>query len=273
MSDDRRPLRVCVSGATGSVGRLLTLRVLSTPDMQLTSAIARSAAGKTVGQVLGCESDVIIRGSIREALAEDEFDVLVDYTSASAALEIVRTAIASGVHVVAGSSGITAEQYDVLDGDARSRGVGVVHGNFAITATLAQLFAEYAAQVVKSWEIIEYGSQGKIDAVSGTAQELATRLSKFGPPEHLIAPDAFVGDTRSRGANVQGTQVHALRLPGVVFGFEIVFGKSHERLVIRHEAISHAEPYIEGTLLAIRKVSDLVGVQRGLESILKLKFS
>lgn len=268
-----QPIRVCVAGVTGDVGRLLATTILAQQDLSLSSAVARSTAGRSVGDVLACDCDVTIRPSIAEARSKDRFDVLVDYTSARSAFENVRTAVAAGVHVVVGSSGITAEQFDVLDVEAKARRVGVLHGNFAITAVLAQVFAACAARYVKSWEIIEYTHDDKIDAVSGTARELASRLREQGPPQHAIAPDAFVGDSRSRGATVQGTQVHAIRLPGMVFGLEIIFGSSHERLTIRHDAASHAEPYIEGTLLAIRKVATLVGMHRGLESVLDLKFT
>ena len=266
-------ITLCVVGVTGDVGRLLTVEVLAQRDLLLTSAVARSAAGTTVGQTLGCDCAVQIRSSVAEALARDEFDVLVDYTSAKVAFENARAAVAAGVHVVVGSSGITAEQFGSLDAQARERDIGILHGNFAISAVLAQVFAASAARYIRSWEIIEYAHDDKIDAVSGTALELAHRLAPHGPSQHAIGPDAFVGDSRSRGATIQGTQVHAIRLPSMLFGFEILFGGSHERLTIRHEAGSRAAPYIEGTLLAIRKVCSLVGVHRGLESVLDLKLA
>jgi 4-hydroxy-tetrahydrodipicolinate reductase len=40
-------------------------------------------------------------------------------------------------------------------------------------------------------------------------------------------------------------------------------------LSIRHDAGSGAEPYIQGTLLAIREVRNHVGLIRGLDKILK----
>jgi 4-hydroxy-tetrahydrodipicolinate reductase len=266
-------IRVCVAGVTGDVGRLLTAAILEQKDLTLTSAVARSAAGRTVGQTLGRDCAVVIRRSVAEALATDSFDVLVDYTSARAAYENAQAAVGAGKYVVVGSSGITAEQFAQLDVEARSRGVGLLHGNFAITAVLAQVFAAAAARYIKSWEIIEYAHDDKIDAVSGTARELAHRLAQQGPPQHALAPDAFVGDCRSRGATVEGTQVHAVRLPGLVFGFEVLFGRSQERLTIRHEVGSHSEPYIEGTLLAIRNVPALLGLHQGLESVLDLRLS
>jgi len=264
-------IRVCVAGVTGDVGRPLTAAILEQNDLTLTSAVARSAVGRTVGQTLGCDSAVGIRRCVAEAVAADSFDVLVDYTSARVAFENAQTAVHAGKHVVVGSSGITSEQFAQLDGEARSRGVGMLHGNFALTAVLAQVFAVAAARYIKSWEIIEYAHDDKIDAVSGTARELAHRLAQQGPAQHALAPGAFVGDNRSRGATVQGTQVHAVRLPGLVFGFEVLFGRSQERLTIRHEVGNHSEPYIDGTLLAIRKVSALLGLHQGLESVLELQ--
>jgi 4-hydroxy-tetrahydrodipicolinate reductase len=64
--------------------------------------------------------------------------------------------------------------------------------------------------------------------------------------------------------------VHAIRLPGYVIGAEIIFGLPDQRLTIRHNAGSSARPYVDGALLAIRKVSTLVGLHRGLDTVLDL---
>ena len=57
-------------------------------------------------------------------------------------------------------------------------------------------------------------------------------------------------------------------MPGYVIGVEVVFGANDERLTIRHDVGSGAAPYIYGTLLAIRKVCDHVGLIRGLDRIM-----
>jgi 4-hydroxy-tetrahydrodipicolinate reductase len=41
-------------------------------------------------------------------------------------------------------------------------------------------------------------------------------------------------------------------------------------LTIRHDAGNSARPYVDGALLAIRKVAALTGVHRGLDSVLDL---
>jgi 4-hydroxy-tetrahydrodipicolinate reductase len=41
-----------------------------------------------------------------------------------------------------------------------------------------------------------------------------------------------------------------------------------QKLILRHESGSGAEPYVDGALLAIRKVGSLVGLKRGLDSVM-----
>jgi 4-hydroxy-tetrahydrodipicolinate reductase len=59
-----------------------------------------------------------------------------------------------------------------------------------------------------------------------------------------------------------------VRLPGYVIAAEVVFGMPDQRLTIRHDAGSSARPYVDGALLAIRKVSSLTGLYRGLDCVL-----
>ena len=79
-----------------------------------------------------------------------------------------------------------------------------------------------------------------------------------------------MGERAARGATVSGTQVHSVRLPGYVIGVEVVFGMPDQRLSLRHDAGSSAKPYVDGALLAIRKVGTLVGLHRGLDTVLEM---
>ena len=53
-----------------------------------------------------------------------------------------------------------------------------------------------------------------------------------------------------------------------MISFETVFGLPDERLTIRHDAGTGAEPYVGGTLLAVRKVMTITGLVRGLDRLL-----
>lgn len=264
-------IRVCLAGATGWVGRALVPAVGAAQDLELVSAVSRSAAGRTLAEALGGDfPPVPVRRSVEEAL-ETPCDVLVDYTSPSTVKTNVLAAIGRGVHAVVGTSGLSADDFIAIDEAARSRSVGVLAvGNFALTAVLLERFAEMAARHIGSWEIVEYGIPRKPDAPGSTARQLAARLSRVRAPSVGYPISETHGAREARGATVDGTQVHSVRLPGFVSSVEILFGLPDERLTIRHDSGSGATPYVSGTLLAIRRVGELVGLRRGLESLLDL---
>ncbi len=65
-----------------------------------------------------------------------------------------------------------------------------------------------------------------------------------------------------------GTRIHSVRLPSFVVSTEVVFGGTGERLVMRHDPGESPDPYVGGTLLAVRRVGETPGVRRGLDSLL-----
>jgi 4-hydroxy-tetrahydrodipicolinate reductase len=142
-------------------------------------------------------------------------------------------------------------------------------GNFALTVVLLQKFAEMAAKYIPHWEIIDYAHSDKKDAPSGTARELANRLSKIQESQLDVPLDEIEGPKESRGVRLHGSQVHSIRLPGYVISIDAIFGMSDQKLILRHESGSSAKPYVNGALLAIREVGKLVGVHRGLDSVME----
>jgi 4-hydroxy-tetrahydrodipicolinate reductase len=261
-------LRICIAGATGWTGRALVHAVLDAHDLSLVSAVSRSAAGRDIGEVLGVEAlGVRVEASVREAL--HDVDVLVDFTSPAIVKENVLNAVEAGVAVVVGTSGLTADDYAEIDGAARERGVGVIaSGNFSLSAAMAQAAALLAARHLPQWEVIDYASATKPDVPSGTARELAERLGEVREPTIGRPVDELVGPREARGAGIVGTRVHSVRLPSFTVSTEVVFAAPDERLTIRHDAGSSAEPYVAGTLLAARRAPERVGLTRGLDTLL-----
>jgi 4-hydroxy-tetrahydrodipicolinate reductase len=165
-----------------------------------------------------------------------------------------------------GSSGLSVADNGEIDAAARAGGRGyVAAGNFSVLAATLLHAATVASQHVPNWEVVDYASVGKADAPSGTARELAERLGAAQPAEH---DHDLIGPPEARGASIAGTRVHSVRLPGYVVSTEVVFATAGERLVVRHEAGSSPDPYIAGTLLAIRRVPEVTGVLRGLDRLL-----
>lgn len=261
-------VKVALAGATGWTGRAVARALLDADDLTLTAAVARTAADTDLGVALGGPPvGVPVYANVEEALSD--VDVLVDYTSAQAVRDNVRVAIRRGVHVVVGSSGLSGTDYAGIDADARERGVAVIAaGNFSITAALATAAAVLVAPHLPHREIVDYASAGKPDAPSGTSRELAERIAATGPTTVGVPVEETVGAPEARGTSVDGVQVHSVRLPGFTVSTEVVFAMPGERLVIRHDAGESAEPYVAGTLAAIRALPGRVGLTRGLDTIL-----
>lgn len=262
-------VRVCLAGATGWAGSALARGIAQAPDMELVAAVSRSHAGQALGEVLdiaGLTTPVFATAA--EALPCGP-DVFVEFTKPDVARSHVLSALRSGAHVVVGTSGLTDDDYLGIDEVAQERRRGVLAvGNFALTAVLMQKFAEMAARYISHWEIIDYAHADKQDAPSGTARELAGRLGKVRESELDVPLETMLGPKESRGVRWHGSQVHSLRLPGWVIAVDAVFGMPDQKLVLRYESGTSAEPYVDGALLAIRKVGQLVGVHHGLDCVM-----
>src|SRR5919197_6082383 len=190
---------VCFAGITGWTAPPIVAAIAAADDLALTSGVSRSAAGQTLAATTGLDLPGSVYASVSEALAG--VDVLVDYTSASAVRDNVWTAVEAGVHVVVGSSGLTAWDYKEFDRLARDRGVGVIAaGNFSVMAAVLRRAAAMAAQHLDHWEILDYASATKPDVPSGTSRELAETLGGIRGPEPAVPPADLHGPIEARGA-------------------------------------------------------------------------
>ncbi|MGL4635719.1 MAG: 4-hydroxy-tetrahydrodipicolinate reductase [Beijerinckiaceae bacterium] len=272
MSQNDHPIRITLAGASGWVGRALVLALAQSSHLKLVAAVSRTQAGRDAGEVAGMAAlGVPLRATLAEAL-DTPSDVVIDYTKPDAVKHHVLASLAHGRHVIVGTSGLTQADYDKIDVAAKTAGKGVLAaGNFSITATLLRRFALEAARYVPDVEVIDYASAKKPDTPSGTGRELGELLSEV-RMKATSKPVAELGGVReTRGGAIgkgEPVQVHSVRMPSFVLSCETIFGAPDERLVIRHDAGSSAQPYVAGTLLAARKVSSFVGLKRGLDHVL-----
>lgn len=239
--------------------------------MQVVGAVSRTHKGEKLSRVLDLEkNDVIITDSVTKQSLADA-NVLVEFTKPGVAMAHIMTALDAGLHVVVGTSGLTDAQYDTIHEKALKNNLGVLAaGNFALTVVLLQKFSEIAARYIPQWEIIDYASDAKKDSPSGTARELAFRLSQVRRPQLTVPLADTQGPVEARGADMAGSLVHSIRLPGFTLSSEVIFGLPDQTLTIRHDAGISAHPYVDGALLAIRKVDTFTGLCRGLDHVMDL---
>ncbi len=263
-----KPLRICVAGASGGVGRKIVAAILErADDFQLVSAVARQAAGQDIGAVVaGTPCGVIATNNMTAAL-EAKPDILIDYTHPTVVRGHIDMAFARGIHVVIGTTGFFAEDFDRIEAAAKAAGVGAVTGNFSLTAALMQHLSKIAARYVPHWEIIEYAGAHKPDVPSGTARELAEQLGKIQSPYIDLKGDQLIGPIESRGATVGGAHVHSVRLPGCPLAVEVIFGLKGERLILRHDEQDNSI-FVDGSLLAAQRITGITGLIRGLDELI-----
>lgn len=264
-------IRVCLAGATGWAGSALARGIAQSKDIELVAAVSRTHAGRILGDVLAePRLKCLVYANAYEALVKS-CDVFFEYTKPASAKANIIAALEHGANVVVGTSGLSDADYAEIAtiAERRQRGVLAV-GNFALTVVLLQKFTEIAARYISQWEIIDYASDTKKDSPSGTVRELAFRLAQIRESQLTIPLEQTQGIVETRGARVAGSQVHSVRLPGYTISAEVIFGMDDQKLTIRHDAGSSAEPYVDGALLAIRKVGTFVGLRRGLDSVIEL---
>ena len=203
-------IRVGVAGAAGRVGAAACEAVDAADDMQLTGQ-ADPALGIELADIL------------------DDCDVVVDFTTADAALENARACVRAGVHAVIGTTGW--DHTPLREFGPHPPANVFVAPNFAIGAVLMMRFAAAASKYMAKAEIIELHHDGKLDAPSGTAARTAELMDGEVP-------------------------IHSVRLPGLVAHQEVILGDVGQTLTIRHDSIDR-ESFMPGVLLAVRRVGSL----------------
>ena len=170
-----------------------------------------------------------------------EAEAMIDFTAPDVVEANVRSALEAGVPCVVGTTAWDPEASGQLAGE---RGLALfVAPNFALGAVVMMLLAAEAGRYLPRAEIVELHGEGKKDAPSGTAKATAELL----PGE---------------------TEIHSVRLPGLVAHQEVLFGDEGQLLTIRHDAFSR-EAYVPGVLLALEKLPSLPpGLTMGLETLL-----
>ena len=246
-------IKVGVLGATGKVGSAVVAGVEKADDLQLAAQVSA--------------------GDSLQVLVDEGVDVIVDFTTPNAVMDNLEFCINNGIHCVVGTTGFDEERYEkVRDWCAANEGVGVlIAPNFAISAVLTMAFARQAAPFFESAEVVEFHHPNKLDAPSGTAVKTAQGIADARKEAGLTdMPDATEQALDgSRGANVDGVPVHAVRMQGMVAHEEVIFGTTEQSLTIRQDSYGR-ESFVPGVLTGVREVANRPGLTIGLDAYLGL---
>lgn len=230
--------RIGIIGSEGRMGRVLVEAV--------------AAAGETHAGGIDMGGDPL-------ALARS-CDVLVDFSSPKALEANLDAAMAAGVPIVVGSTGLEERHHFLCDNAASSIAV-LQTGNTSLGVTLlAHLVREAASRLGEDWdiEVVETHHRMKVDAPSGTALllgEAAAAGRAIALGEHAERGRDGITGARSPGA----IGFASLRGGSVAGDHTVHFLADNERLAFTHLAENRAI-FAKG---AVRAAQWLIGKPAG----------
>lgn len=194
-----------------------------------------------------------------------EVDVVVECGPAGPVMENLRRWREMDLAVVVGTSGFTGERIAQVEQMWEGASAAcLIVPNFSIGAVLMMRFAEVAAPHFETVEVVERHGHYKPDAPSGTALQTAARIAAAGGRSVARGEELAEG---ARGGDVDGVQVHSLRLAGLLSHQEVALTNSGEQLSIVHQSTSYGS-FAGGALAAVRAIGDMEGVALGLDAVL-----
>lgn len=239
--------RVALVGGNGKLGSIIR-------------EVVDSLDGFDVVRVLGSGSD----------LAElDGVDLVIDASTPSVSVDVVKAAAERSIPVLVGTSGWSAERIASIRSAVEGSGSGAVFiPNFSLGSVVSSALAAAAAPYFDSVEIVEAHRDTKIDSPSGTAvrtaELVAAARAAAGP---VNAPHV---DQRARGQQVASVPIHSLRRPGVIAKQDVVLSGPGESLTITHDTVEPALAYAPGIRIAVPFALNATGIVVGLENVLGL---
>ncbi len=243
-----------VIGCGGRMGRMLIAEIAAAEGCALAGGIGRrgsAAIGRDLGELAGAGSLGITAGDDAGRLVRDS-DVLIEFTTASAAPAHVALCAELGKPVVVGTTGLTgdeeaavrraAERVPVLWAANTSLGINLLLG----------LVGQVAQRLGPEWdiEIMELHHRGKADAPSGTALALGRAAAAArGVDFAAVAQRGRDGITGPRRTGDIGFA--ALRGGDAVGEHHVIFASAGERLELIHRATDRAI-YAKGAVRGAR---------------------
>ncbi len=225
------------------MGSLSTVTLSEADDLHLIALYDAHTAGTIAGLSIS-----------QDPTALDGCDVILEFSRPDVVMDQLAKWREFGANVVVGTSGFDLERLTALE-ELWGNGPGncLVVPNFSIGAVLMMRMSELAAPHFPVAEVIEMHHDHKADAPSGTAIATAARIADASQQQKR-AVESEERSPGALGANIDGVNVHSVRLPGLLAHQTVLFGSSGETLSIKHDTMDR-QAFMPGVLLAVRSVS------------------
>lgn len=210
-------IRVVIQGITGKMGNYLFHALNKQEDIRVVAGIC---------QTMRPDFEVPLYTTFEACLLNEDFDILVDFSSYPQCLDTVKSAIMNGKHVVSGTTGYKKYDGQHIQYLAEKHEVGVI---ISPNYSLSDDYIEYLIACGQKYPYIyisESHSIQKKDKPSGTAKFFARLL------------------------NVDPENIHSYRIPNVLASHTVLFSNDLEQLEVTHTTASR-DAFVHGIVEAI----------------------
>jgi len=245
-----------VVGCGGRMGRMLVAEIAATEGCSVAGGSEAPGSGyvnQDIGELAGIGRIGIPIGETVEKLMRDS-DVVLEFTSPAATAEHAELAADLGTAMVIGTTGLSAEQGELVREAARHIPIVWAPNMSLGVNVLLSIVEEVAKRLGPDWdvEIIEMHHRGKVDAPSGTALALGHAVAAGrGVALEAVEQRGRDGITGPRRTGDIGFA--ALRGGDTTGDHHVIFAGAGERLELTHRATTRAI-YAKGAVRAARWV-------------------
>lgn len=248
-------IKIVIVGATGRMGRRLVANTLEASDLMLVGAVetpGNPLLGGDAGIIAGSrECGVKISADLPAIL--NSADVVIDFSSADAALRVAAAATAAGCATVTGTTALSDADKAALKALVGKGGRIMLAPNMSVGVNLLFHISRKVAEILGEdydVEIVEMHHNQKKDAPSGTAVRLAEVIAEARGLDYADA--AVHGREGMVGARTKKEiGMHAVRGGDVVGDHTVIFAAGGERVELTHKASSR-DTFAKGALRAAR---------------------
>jgi 4-hydroxy-tetrahydrodipicolinate reductase len=264
--------KIGVVGCGGRMGRMLVAEIAATQGCTVAGGTEAPNSGyinQDIGELAGIGRIGIPIGEAVDKLIRAS-DVVLEFTSPAATAEHAALAAGLGKAMVIGTTGLSAEQGDVVRQAAASIPIVWAPNMSLGVNVLLSLVEQVARRLGSDWdiEIVEMHHRGKVDAPSGTALALG-RAAAAGREVVLEEDEQRARDGISGPRRWGDIGFAALRGGDTTGDHHVIFSGDGERLELTHRATTRAI-YAKGAVRAARWVVGRPAGLYGLKEVLGL---
>lgn len=244
-------MKIAITGALGRMGRSVLESVQACPDTVLSVATV-PVGSPAEGQDYGVALNLAPMGIVLQPQLNDQFDVLIDFTTPEASLSHVAFCRQQGKAIVLGTTGFSPAQQTLLQEAGQDCPV-FWSPNMSIGIYVLEQLVAQAATLLKSFknkdiDILDVHHRHKKDAPSGTALKLGERIAKtlgldlmqakFDALQGHARQENSIGFTVRRSAEIVGEHAAIFNLPSEQIQLSHV---AHSRQVFAEGAVQIAQ--------------------------------